>query len=90
MENGEKMVLEEQYLEVKIVTRNEGAKRPNKLVFKNWQTNNTIDLPPVKLSFALSCFQSNALDKIEVYDLVDPFFHQSISMHILTVILNPP
>ncbi len=29
------MVLEEQYPEVKIVTRNEGAKRPNKLVFKN-------------------------------------------------------
>lgn len=84
------MVLKEQYLEVKIVTRNEGAKRPNKLVLKNWQTNNTMDLPPFKLSFALPCFQSNALDKIEVFDLVNPFFHQSISMHILTVILNPP
>ena len=90
MENGEKMVLKEQYLEVKIVTRNEGAKRPNKLVLKNWQTNNRMDLPPFKLSFALPCFQSNALDKIEVFDLVNPFFHQSISMHILTVILNPP
>ena len=52
-----KMVIKEQNLEVKIVTRKGGAKRPNS-VLANKQNDR---FTPVRLSFAL-CFYFNAFE----------------------------
>ena len=81
LQKGKKLVIKELNLEVKIVTRS--------ALIVSWQTNKTIDLP--RSGCHLHCvFILMRLNKIEVFYLVNPFLHQSISMHILTMILNPP